>query len=242
MTTRRTAVPALDGGGSVRQSVALVAALLIGMMFAPVAARAAGTLVSIVDPSTGAKAHVTDGKLQIGDGSGPLTVNGNLAVSNFPKLQPVAGTVDVQNPAGGTLKVDVQNTIGAPVPVALNNRNLTLRPAAAAGHWNNFVQVNQGATMTLFPPQAAATTLAISSLTLLNGSDVMGTATFSYSPTCTAAGGGNTTLTEVSVQGNLTYSQEFTQPLVQHIDQGACLTVTINGNSAMRITGVGFTQ
>jgi len=235
MTARRMALPGLQAGGSVRESVALVVALLLAMMMAPVAATAAGTLVSIVDPSSGAKAHVSDGKLQVGDGSGALTINGNVNVGNLPNPQPVAGTVNVRQAAGApALAVQVQNTAGAPVPVSG-----MFTVTAPQDPWHAFVQGNNVTTLTLFDSPGADTDLAISSFTIVNGGDVVATVKVEISGNCQAAPAGE--ITELTVGPMQTSHVEYPQPLVAHLATGnACVLAEINGNGATRITGVGF--
>ncbi len=61
--------------GKVMVGVVLTAALV------PVTASASGQLVTLVDSDTNAKAQVENGRLRVGDGDGPLTVNGTLTDS-----------------------------------------------------------------------------------------------------------------------------------------------------------------
>ena len=238
MTARRM-IPGFQAGGSVRESVALVAALLIAMMMAPAVATAAGTLVSIVDPSSGAKAHVSDGRLQVGDGTGPLTVNGNVNVGNLPNPQPIAGTVNVQQTAGApALAVQVANTAGAPVPV---DGAFTIRAPIPADPWHAFVQGNDVTTLTLFDSPGANTDLGISSFTIVNAGDVVDTVKVEISGNCQAAPGGE--ITELTVGPGQTSHVEYPQPLVAHLATGtACVVAQVNGNGATRITGVGFSR
>ena len=58
-------------------TAATVAAVIVLLL--PVGAQAAGQLMTIVDPTSGAKAQVDGGKLRVGDGSGAMTVNGQVA-------------------------------------------------------------------------------------------------------------------------------------------------------------------
>ena len=51
----------------------------------------------------------------VSDGSGPLTVDGSVAVSNFPATQPVSGSVSVSNFPAST---EIANDVGNPVPVS----------------------------------------------------------------------------------------------------------------------------
>jgi hypothetical protein len=242
MATRTSTPLAFDTGGSVRQSVALVAALMLAMLLAPVAAGAAGTLVSIVDPSSGAKAHVTDGRLQVGDGTGPLTVNGNVNVGNLPNPQPIAGTVNVVHTAGAPIAVagtvDVENTAGAPIDVrgtVLSHQGIQPDP------WDTFAAGAGTSTLTLFDAPSGNVDLGVTSLTLTNTGDTIDTVTIEVSGNCQAGQGGH--LTEVSVPPQQTMHLEYPQPLLAHFASGsACLLAEINGNGSTKITGVGFSQ
>src|SRR5689334_15477603 len=78
--------------------ITLAIIAVAGYALYPVAAHAAGSLVTIVDSSTNNPAKVVSGKLEVGDGTGNLTVDGTLAarpqVANNPwhfRLQPNAG-------------------------------------------------------------------------------------------------------------------------------------------------------
>jgi hypothetical protein len=81
-------------GFSRRQLVTIVAALALAVVLVPVGASAAGQLFSIVDPQTGSKARVDAGRLRVGDGSGPLTVDGVTALA--APAQPFNSTVTVR--------------------------------------------------------------------------------------------------------------------------------------------------
>ena len=62
-----------------RQLAAVVVALSFAFVLYPAGAHAAGTLMTIVDPTTTSKAKVdTTGALKVGDGTGPLTVDGGV--------------------------------------------------------------------------------------------------------------------------------------------------------------------
>ena len=61
------------------QLTAIVGAIVVAAVLVPVGVRATTNSVLITDPSHPAQqAHVIDGRLQIGDGSGPLTIDGNI--------------------------------------------------------------------------------------------------------------------------------------------------------------------
>jgi hypothetical protein len=231
---------------SARQATMLVVALLVAMVFGPVTARAAGTLVSIVDPSTGAKAHVSSGKLEVGDGDGALTINGNVKAT-FPQPQPIAGTVNVQNTAEAPLHVSVENTAGAPVPIngaVTVTDTLNARQALPESPWHSLVQGNNSLTLNMFGPAQSPTQVAVTSFTIVNGGDVKGTVAVQISPSaggvCQSAGG--TEITEFTVAGNDTGQFEYPEPLVVSLNAGTCLTVQITGTGATKVTGVGFTQ
>ena len=61
------------------RTIALVAAgVLLGGLLAPVTAAATTSLVTLFDPRSDSRARIDDGELRIGDGSGPLTVDGSV--------------------------------------------------------------------------------------------------------------------------------------------------------------------
>jgi hypothetical protein len=126
--------------------------------------------------------------------------------------------------------VDVQNTVSG-------------RQVIAQDPWNNFIQGNNVETLTLFPPPAATTDLAVTSFTIMNTGDVPATITVETASksggSCQLSGG---TLTEFSVGPNSTSHVEYPQPLVAHLTTNQCVLAEVNGDGATRITGVGFTQ
>ena len=67
---------------TIRQFILIMTALTWFALLLPVGARATGQLVTLVDPSTSSKARVDAGKLRVGDGSGPLSVDGR--VGSYP--------------------------------------------------------------------------------------------------------------------------------------------------------------
>ena len=67
-----------------RQVLVLVLVICATIVLTPATVVAAGSLMTLVDPSTGSKARVDAGRLRVGDGSGPLTVDG--AVRAVPQL------------------------------------------------------------------------------------------------------------------------------------------------------------
>jgi len=246
MRPRSRDLPAIGAEGSVRQATMFVVALLVAMVFAPAAARAAGNLVSIVDPSTGARAHVSNGQLEVGDGNGPLTINGNVKAT-LPNPQPIAGTVNVQNTVAAPLHVSVENTVGAPVPIS---GNVTVADTLSARHalpetpfWE-FLPVDGSLTANMFGPEESTTILAITSFTIVNGGadthSVVVQRSTSDMGVCSAGPG--TEITEFTVGPNDTAHFEYPEPLVVGLLAGKCLTVQINGDGATKVTAVGFTQ
>jgi len=213
MASRHRALPPIDPDRSLGRSVGIAVALMAVVVLAPAGVRAAGTLVTLVDPQTSSKAHVTDGKLEIGDGTGALTVNGGVRVTN---------------------------TVGAPIPVTVGNDTFTIKPPGSP--WTDFVSAAPNQPGTLFDSNQSPLDLSISSLTAVNGGDVAGVVTFTYSPTCSAAGGGNTTLTELTVGPGQTAHLEYPQPLVRHLGTDDCVLVQVSGNGSFNVTGVGLTE
>lgn len=67
----------------------LVSGAFLGVLLAPLGVEAATDSVTIKDPGSASKANVNKGKLEIGDGKGPLTVNGAVKVTNQPAVQRV---------------------------------------------------------------------------------------------------------------------------------------------------------
>jgi len=81
-----------------RLLISLLVAALIGGMLAPVAVKASKNLITIVGPgsskqSSGVK--VNNGKLSVGDGKGPMTVDGSVKV---PDGVAVNGPVSIAEP------------------------------------------------------------------------------------------------------------------------------------------------
>jgi hypothetical protein len=71
------------GDGRLRLLLALVLAVVLAAALAPSGAQAvAGLLVTIVDSITNSKARVEGGKLRVGDGLGPLTIDGSAAIKD----------------------------------------------------------------------------------------------------------------------------------------------------------------
>jgi hypothetical protein len=81
--------------GTRLRDIAIGAGLVtIGMLMAPVASQAAGTLMTIVDTDGTSQSQVDAGKLRVGDGAGNLTVDGSVKsgdiVSRVLSTAPVA--------------------------------------------------------------------------------------------------------------------------------------------------------
>jgi hypothetical protein len=220
----------------------LVVALLVAMVFGPVTARAAGTLVSIVDPSTGVKAHVVNGQLEVGDGHGALTVDGSVKAT-FPSPQPVAGTVNVRNTAGAPLHVSVDNTLNAPIPIngAVTVTNtLNARQALPEQPFSAFQTGNGTDTVNLFAT-GPGDQLAVSSFTIENVGDTTDTVAFRIAG---FSGGlclpGGQEITEVSVAPSQTTHIEYPQPFLVNLPANSCLAAHVDGSQATKITAVGF--
>src|SRR5689334_2540836 len=63
-----------------RQITVVIAAVCATVVAMPVAVYAAASVVNIGDPYSGSRARVFSGKLQVGDGLGPVTVDGIVNV------------------------------------------------------------------------------------------------------------------------------------------------------------------
>lgn len=66
--------------------------------------------------------------ISVDDNGGSLTVDGTVAVSNFPATQPVSGTVEITNDAGNPIPVSgtVAATLSEPISVDDNGGSLTV--------------------------------------------------------------------------------------------------------------------
>jgi hypothetical protein len=100
--------------GRVDGRTALIAAACIGLVLAPLGVEAATDNVVIKDADSNKRADVSGGELHVGDGNGPLTVNGNLDVSTRPDTERVlpGASSDRFVQAGGIM---------TDTPVALTN-------------------------------------------------------------------------------------------------------------------------
>ena len=64
----------------IRSALSAVAFVALGAVLAPAAGHAAGTLMTLVDSDSATQAQVDgDGRLRVGDGTGPLTVDGTVS-------------------------------------------------------------------------------------------------------------------------------------------------------------------
>ncbi len=63
------------------REVVVVALVALALFLVPAGVRAASSLVTIAGPGGVGKAHVAHGKLLVGDGRGPLTIDGHVNVS-----------------------------------------------------------------------------------------------------------------------------------------------------------------
>jgi hypothetical protein len=92
-TRSRGTTDLLSGSGfTPRQVTALVLAVLLAVVLVPVGAQAAQVVSAIItDPAGTNKAHVdASGSLQVGDGSGALTIDGDVSVDGAVSSQPTA--------------------------------------------------------------------------------------------------------------------------------------------------------
>jgi hypothetical protein len=98
-------------GAKTRQTALILVGIGLLVALFPMSVTAAGQLMTIVDPSTNLGAKVDPGnKLRIGDGSGPLSVDGTVRVGDGTGPLSVDGTVRVGDGAGplsvdGTVRV-----------------------------------------------------------------------------------------------------------------------------------------
>jgi hypothetical protein len=132
---------------TIRQFVMVVVAVTLLAMLLPVGAKAAGQLVTLTDSTTLSKARVDSGKLRVGDGSGPLTIDGQVAtVASIP--------AKAFNTQGG-------DVIHGPDPLATTYAITTLVVTnEKAEPWDAGLQVLSGPTadsVTFSGPNAANT-------------------------------------------------------------------------------------
>ena len=79
---------------TLRQFAMVLLAITWFAVLLPVGARAAGQLVTLVDPIDSSKTRVDDGKLRVGDGNGSLTVDGSVRVA--APVSPFTVTAEVK--------------------------------------------------------------------------------------------------------------------------------------------------
>lgn len=89
-----------------KQITTIVLAVAAAVVLMPVAVYAAATVVNVADPATGNKARVFNGKLSVGDGVGPVSVDGTVRVNDGSGPLTVDGAVSVKQPAGNFSKYD----------------------------------------------------------------------------------------------------------------------------------------
>ena len=106
-----------------REVTAIVAVGVLIAALVPVGVQAAGSLVTLVDPSSNLPAKVDTGnKLRVGDGSGALTVDGTLRVRD------ASGALTVDQPAAGILATgdcDLNSDGEASSGTVANSREIT---------------------------------------------------------------------------------------------------------------------
>ena len=67
----------------IRSALTAVALVALGAVLAPAAGHAAGTLMTLVDSDSATQAQVDgDGRLRVGDGTGPITVDGTVTTQS----------------------------------------------------------------------------------------------------------------------------------------------------------------
>ena len=115
-----------DGGGSltVDGTVGVSGSVAVTGPLTDTQLRASAVPVSgpLTDTQLRATAVPVSGTVTITDGSGPVTVDGSVSVSNFPATQPVSGTVTVQD-GGGSITVD--GTVGVSGTVTVDGSAVT---------------------------------------------------------------------------------------------------------------------
>lgn len=120
-----------------------------------------GTTWAPVEDPAGGGAGLTE-PVTVDDGGGSLTVDGTVAVSNFPATQPVSGTVDigtmptvtVSEPVsiddnGGSITVDGSVSVGnfpATYPVTDNGGSLTVDGTVTVQDGGGTISVDDGGT------------------------------------------------------------------------------------------------
>ena len=68
----------METGQNLRTIVLVTVSVLLGALLAPVAATATSSLVTLFDPRSDSRARIDNGDLRIGDGNGPVTVDGSV--------------------------------------------------------------------------------------------------------------------------------------------------------------------
>ena len=120
-------------------AVTLVASATLIALMIPVAAGAAGDLVTLVDSDSNSQAQVDAGKLRIGDGSGKLSIDGTVLVRETMKGRTVH-TASCSDIAG-----DGDSAAGCQVAAAPAGTTMIVTSIA--------VLVSLSSAQTLYPPQ-----------------------------------------------------------------------------------------
>jgi hypothetical protein len=112
-----------------RELVAIVAVAVLVASLAPRAVEAATSLMTISDVSNGQTARVDAGKLRVGDGTGPLTVDGTVYSRPLNAALPWFASENVSSAAFVPLP---PGPVGAAVNVTSISSSALLSTAAAA--------------------------------------------------------------------------------------------------------------
>ncbi len=124
---------------SIPQTAGLVAGAVLVVLLVPTSVNAAGSTLTRITDGSGPVAKVDrSGRLAVGDGSGPLTVDGRVRVSSLP---PVSGTVTARPSRAARPWMNVNGTsLSGSGPTALlysgtvsSPLNLTTFSASANG-------------------------------------------------------------------------------------------------------------
>ena len=118
-----------------RQTAALVAGACVVMLLLPVSVEAAGTTLTRITDGAGPVARVDPrGRLAVGDGSGPLTVDGSVGVTGTVNARPTRPTRPWMNVNGMTLNASSPTQILYPGQVGTRLNLTTFSASAAPGN------------------------------------------------------------------------------------------------------------
>jgi hypothetical protein len=117
-----------------RHLTVIIVAIVAGVLAIPAGswAAATGEKVLIKDSSTNALARVSsDGALKVSDGSGPMTVDGQVGIT---------GPVTLGGPVAIAGPVDVTGTVTVESPIQLSQ------------YFHTFLEIHNGVSLTYTPP------------------------------------------------------------------------------------------